>query len=374
MRHALDIKHYTDLATYALEQQKLFGKLWLFAGFSSMVAQRNQFFTRRFAGVPVLIQRTEAGIRAFINQCPHRKSAIQTSSTGIRPLVCPYHAWTFGPEGELRSTPNAPLYQFDPAEKSALCLHSLPVQVVGQLILVSLADQPLALSEQFSEQMLEQLRVVSGHLDTQMVYSCHRVRYNWKLNMENVKDYNHVPFIHGQTFFPQFKSAASRPQASEPLPSAVQRLSSGAPAKLSALSYAGRTAMNSGPGWFAKDCEPYGHEACYYNWFMYPNVNFCSVKGEHFLLQQYDPVAPGESDYHLWMMTARRKDARTDFSALLSTLIRGERRVIAEDTLVLEQMQAGFGPHSGRVSHGDYEGMLIEQHLWYRANVLGETP
>lgn len=374
MRHALDIQHYTDPRTFELEQQKVFGKLWLFAGFTSMVTQRNQFFTRRFAAVPVLIQRTDAGIRAFINQCPHRKSAIQTSSSGVRPLVCPYHAWTFGPEGELRSTPNAPLYQFDEAEISALCLHSLPVQVVGQLILVNLSEQPLALSEQFSEDMLEQLRVVSGHLDTQMVYSCHRVRYNWKLNMENVKDFNHVPFIHSQTFFPEFKSAGARLQVTEPLPSAVQRLSSGVPAKLSDLSYAGRTAMNSAPGWFAKHCETYGDSDFYYNWFMYPNVNFCSVKGEHFLLQQYDPVAPGETDYHLWIMTSKRKDVRTDFSALLGTLIRGERRVIAEDTQVLEQMQAGFGPYSGQVCHGDYEGMLIEQHLWYRANVLGEQP
>ncbi|MDF5810288.1 hypothetical protein P4123_30750 [Pseudomonas aeruginosa] len=31
-------------------------------------------------------------------------------------------------------------------------------------------------------------------------------------------------------------------------------------------------------------------------------MNFCGVRGEHFLLQQYDPVAPGETDYHLWMM------------------------------------------------------------------------
>lgn len=372
MRHALDIQHYTAPQTYQLEQQKLFGKLWLFAGFSSMVARRNQFFTRRFAGVPVLVQRTDAGIRAFINQCPHRKSAIQTSAAGTRPLVCPYHAWTFGPEGQLRSTPNESLYQFSPAEKSALCLHSLPVQVVGQLIFISLADQPVALNEQFSDDMLEQLRDVSSHLDSQVVYSCHRVRYNWKLNMENVKDYNHVPFIHSQTFYPHMKTPAPRLPVTLPLPLAMQRSRSGASVQLSALSYTAREAMNSPASWFAKECHIYGNGAFYYNWFLYPNVNFCCVKGAHFLLQQYDPVAPGETDYHLWMMTARRKAAGTDFSALLSTLFRGERQVINEDTLVLEQMQAGFGPHSGDVSHGDYESMLVEQHLWYRANVLGE--
>lgn len=376
-RHVLDIQHYTDSRTFLLEQQRLFGKLWLFAGFSSMVAGRNQFFTRHLAGIPVLVQRTQAGVRAFVNQCPHRKSPIQTACSGTRPLVCPYHAWTFGPEGQLRSTPNARLYQFDAAEKAALHLQALPVEVVGQLIFVNLGDDPLALSEQFSEDFLAQLRDVSAYLDSHLVYSCHRVRYNWKLNMENVKDFNHVPFIHPKTFFPALKAPVQVPEAclpGEPPASVVQRLRRPDAVKLCALSYTGGLPMSSAPAWFAKDCDTYGDGTHYNNWFVYPNVNFCSVKGGYFLLQQYDPVAPGETDYHLWMMTARRKDTRTDFTALLSTLIRGERQVIAEDTQVLERMQAGFGLHSGQVCHGDYEGMLVDQHLWYRANILGEQP
>lgn len=377
VRHVLDIKHYTDPGTFEQEQRELFGKLWLFAGFSSMVARRNQFFTRRLAGVPVLVQRTEAGVRAFINQCPHRKSAIQTACSGTRPLVCPYHAWTFGPEGELRSTPNAALYQFEPSEKAALRLQPLAVQVIGQLIFVCLGDEPPPLHQQFSAGFVAQLHEVSAYLDSHVVYSCHRVRYNWKLNMENVKDYNHVPFIHPQSFFPAVKPGAQQPQPSRPgvaLPVRAQLSGCASEVKLSDLSYTAEVAMNTAPGWFAGACDTYGAGTHYNNWFVYPNVNFCSVKGGHFLLQQYDPVAPGETDYHLWMMTARRRDERTDFTALLSTLIRGERQVIAEDTHVLEHMQAGFGPRSGQVCHGDYEGMLVQQHLWYRVNVLGEKP
>ena len=140
VRHVLDIKHYTDPGTFDQEQRELFGKLWLFAGFSSMVARRNQFFTRRLAGVPVLVQRTEAGVRAFINQCPHRKSAIQTACSGTRPLVCPYHAWTFGPEGELRYKGQALRVDGAPAQ------HVLPSSVptlqggsFGQALVASLA-------------------------------------------------------------------------------------------------------------------------------------------------------------------------------------------------------------------------------------------
>lgn len=372
-RHALDVTHYISPQTLALERERLFGKLWTFVGFSSMVRERNQFFTRKVAGVPILVQRTDAGIRAFINECPHRLSAIQLDSQGKRPLVCPYHAWSFGPEGELRGMPNSGLYQLTQAERDNVCLHKLQVEEVGQLLFVNFAREPMALSEQFDDDFIKQLREVSAHLDSQIIYSCHRVRYNWKLNMENVKDYNHVPFVHPKTFMPAMSAMVKEIAVEPERPSIVrQMLEARQPPPLSALSYATRAALKPYHNWFSDLCEGYGGESAYYNWFMYPNVNFCSVKGEHFLLQQYDPVAPGETDYHLWMMTARRKDSRTDFTALLSTLIRGERTVIAEDTVVLERLQDGMGAHSRRFMHGDYEAHLVGQHLWYRAQVTGD--
>lgn len=372
-RHALDVTHYTSLRTLALEREKLFGRLWTFVGFSSMVTERNQFFTRKVAGVPILIQRTDAGIRAFVNECPHRLSAIQTESSGKRPLVCPYHAWSFGSEGELRSIPNQSLYQLTGAEREKICLNKLHIEQVGQLLFVNFAREPLPLNEQFTEEFIEQLRDVSAHLDSQIVYSCHRVRFNWKLTMENVKDYNHVPFVHPKTFLPAMSAVVKDIPVEPGQPSVVhQMLVAGQAPALSSLSYPTRAPLKPYRNWFADLCHGYGNEDAYYTWFIYPNVNFASVKGEHFLLQQFDPVAPGETDYHLWMMTAKRKDMRTDFTALLSTLIRGERTVIAEDTVILERMQEGLSERSGRFMHGDYESHIVGQHLWYRANVVGD--
>lgn len=99
-------------------------------------------------------------------------------------------------------------------------------------------------------------------------------------------------------------------------------------------------------------------------------MNFGSVSGEQFHIQQFDPVSPGETDYHLWVMTAKRADLRTELTALLSTLMRGERAVIKEDTVVLERLQEGLIEDSVPFMHGNYEDMLVQQHLWYRCNVL----
>ncbi|MCG8276533.1 aromatic ring-hydroxylating dioxygenase subunit alpha [Stenotrophomonas sp. NLF4-10] len=373
-RHALNPEHYTSQATFELERERLFGRLWTFVGFASMVAEKNRFFTRKVAGVPVLVQRTDAGIRAFLNQCPHRLSAIQLDSHGKRPLVCPYHAWSFGPEGELRGLPNPGLYQFTAAEREGICLRKLHLREVGTMLFVNLSEQPLALEEQFSPELLRELEEVSLLLDTQVIYSCHTARYNWKLNMENVKDYNHVPFVHPRTFLPAMATPVRSISGDPETPSLIKAMISEAtPPALASLSYPTRAELKPHESWFRPLCDLYRDEHAYYNWFLYPNVNFCCVRGEHFLLQQYDPVSPGVTDYHLWMMTARRKDDRTDFTALLSTLIRGERAVIDEDTRVLERLQDSFGNHSPPFMHGEYEVHLVRQHQWYRHQVLGES-
>lgn len=375
IRHALDAEHYISPHTFSLESDRIFSKLWIFVGFSSMVRQRNQFFTRKVAGIPILVQHTDTGVRAFVNQCPHRLSAIQTEYTGQRPLVCPYHAWSFGPEGELRAIPNSSLYRFTDEERSGICLHKLHLAEVGQLLFVNLAVKPIPLCEHFTNDYLEVLREVSSHLDSRLIYSCHRVRYNWKLNMENVQDSNHVSFIHPKTLQPIMTSPIKMVKHDPETPSElVGLLQLGKVHNLSSLSYSAQTPLQHlNRSWFANLCHVYGDEHVYYSWYIYPNVNFCSVNGEHFLLQQYDPVSPGETDYHLWMMTARRKNEHTDFTALLNILIKRERTVIAEDTVVLERLQDGLSNHSRHFTHGDYETHLVRQHLWYRAQVVGEV-
>ena len=114
-----------------------------------MVRERNQFFTRKIAGVPVVVQRTESGIRAFLNQCPHRLSAIQTECTGQRPLVCPYHAWSFGAEGSWAF--RTPACTSSAPRRARIGLRKLHLEEVGQLLFVNLADDPLPLREQFDD-------------------------------------------------------------------------------------------------------------------------------------------------------------------------------------------------------------------------------
>src|SRR5207342_276178 len=46
-------------------------------------------------------------LRAFLNVCRHRGSVIVKERGRRETLQCPYHAWTYGLDGSLRSAPRA---------------------------------------------------------------------------------------------------------------------------------------------------------------------------------------------------------------------------------------------------------------------------
>ncbi|MDF5810286.1 Rieske 2Fe-2S domain-containing protein [Pseudomonas aeruginosa] len=124
--------------------RRLFGRLWIFVGFRTSGARAAAVLhpqdRRADRGATC-----RSGIRAFLNQCPHRLSAIQTECTDQRPLVTAYHAWSFGAEGQLQGIPNSSLYQFSAEERARIGLRKLHLEEVGQLLFVNLADDPLPL-------------------------------------------------------------------------------------------------------------------------------------------------------------------------------------------------------------------------------------
>ena len=73
---------------------------------SAMLPDKGSYIARKAAGTPLLVVRGDDGkVRAFINACRHRGMQVATGNGCARSFVCPYHAWTYGLEGELRHIP-----------------------------------------------------------------------------------------------------------------------------------------------------------------------------------------------------------------------------------------------------------------------------
>jgi phenylpropionate dioxygenase-like ring-hydroxylating dioxygenase large terminal subunit len=355
------------------EQANIFRSLWIFAGPSQLVSDDNAYITRAIGGLPLVIQNLGGTIRAFENQCLHRRMALQWEAVGQRPLICRYHGWTYDGDLRVKSVPNAAYYNLNDECRRSLRLREFAVRQVGNLLFVNLSDTPLPFEDQFSADLISTMEQASLHFDSDVAYAHFHERYNWKLNFENVLDYNHVQFIHPKSFFPilrQRLNAENNQLELSPRIRPIQaQLDADSPIDLRELSYHSHSPLDVKVDWWASQVDRYGSIDDYYNWFIYPNVNFCSVHGRMFLIQQFIPMAPGISEYHLWVMTARRHDRRAQFTPLLWALIKAEKRVIDEDAVALEQLQKKMHSDADRCQHGIYEAHIVRMMRWY-ANAM----
>ena len=100
---------YTDPEILRLEQDRIFGRFWQYAGHTGQVAEPGSFAATRAGHVPVVLVRDREGVlRAFVNVCRHRGS-ILCEGEGRRGH-CSADT-TRGPtslDGSLRSAPGGP--------------------------------------------------------------------------------------------------------------------------------------------------------------------------------------------------------------------------------------------------------------------------
>ena len=190
---------YTTTEFMALEQTRLFSRFWMPIGFSHDVPDSGDIkAVATAAGKSLLMVRGGDGeLRVLHNYCPHRGMRLVAEETrGANNIVCPYHAWCYGLNGELLRIPHR--YGFgkhgveagDPAGlKPVRCV------VWTGIVFVDLSG----IAPDFSE-FIAPLAKRWKHFDlsllvpgTSMVFE---VDGNWKLAVENFIDIYHVPFVH----------------------------------------------------------------------------------------------------------------------------------------------------------------------------------
>jgi phenylpropionate dioxygenase-like ring-hydroxylating dioxygenase large terminal subunit len=344
--------HYFDSTIFEQEQSKIFRRLWLFAALRTALVEPDAFATRTLGGVPVLLQNCNGEIRAFENLCPHRQMPLQSEEFGQARMVCKYHGWVFDDVGRVKTIPHeTSLYDFPPEERKALCLKKYAVAVVGNLVFVNLADDPIPLEEQFTPVLLAALREATEHFGAQAIHANLPVRYNWKLNFENVLDHNHVPYIHPKSFQPLLRKGVS----TQPMDPVAEKVGG----TLADQSFWTRSDIEIQPWPWHDAVDRYGDGDYYYNFFLYPNVNLISVGGLTFLLQQFQPLSADRTEVRFTLAAAREKRRFTGLPAILWGHLKGEVDVLREDVVHLEALQAALHAGAPRARHGKYEDRLM---------------
>jgi len=356
---------YFNNDIFSTEKERLFGRLWIFAGLTSFIKKNDMFISRSIASTPIFIQNIDNSYAAFINKCPHRLSPIRTENFGQKKMTCPFHGWSFNNDGTLKVIPNQHLYNFNYDEKENINLTEVNLKIIGKFIFINLDEKAIPIETQFSKELIADIESVSSHMDSQIAYGNFETKYNWKLNLEVIKDSNHIPFVHPKTFMSWMEKAEEDIKNKDLFKwEHIQSVN------LMDLSYKTQANIIDSNPWYRKDIKRYGSNSNHISWYLYPNTHFASVRGDYFFIQQYDPCGPSDMNFLLWIMTAERLNQKQDFTALIKSLIDAERDVIEEDIKVLTSVQKNFGHWSSKPIHGAYEVEILRQNFWYKKNIL----
>ena len=194
------VSHYVDPQRLAQEQAILFREFPIIVGHISQLASAGDFVTHDETGVPILVTRTRRGaVKAFINVCRHRGARIVTETGGnATTFSCPYHAWTYDLEGQLRGLRQPA--GFADLDKGELGLVELPAFERYGLIWVrpSVSEAPISIDAWLAP-MAEQL--VSIDLASLAVHRAWSVELNmgWRIALEGFQESYHFCSAHKQT-------------------------------------------------------------------------------------------------------------------------------------------------------------------------------
>src|SRR3982751_4242141 len=106
---------YIEPAVFALEQERIFRRAWLYVGHESEVPRPgDHVLTHLGPDEVILARREDGGLCLLHNRCAHRGARVVSEPCGnARQLRCPYHAWTYRLDGSLIGVPLADRYSSD---------------------------------------------------------------------------------------------------------------------------------------------------------------------------------------------------------------------------------------------------------------------
>ena len=342
-------RFYHDPAIWQLEQERLFGRLWVAVGRADQLPAAGHYRTVRVGDESVLVVRGEDRVlRAFLNVCRHRGAQLCPAGHGqTRTLQCRYHAWTYGLDGRLLRAPG--LQDAPDFDRGAFGLVPVALDTWEGLVWVSLAADPPPVADQILPQLAGRLgdagRLTPYRMGALAVARTleYEVRANWKVIVENFMECYHCAPMHPELvrLLPAFRSGATQEHA------LGTRLADDA----EALTMSGRAAAPPFPG-----LAP-GHERHYYGMVVRPNV-FLNLLPDHVIVHTLTPVSPDRSRVTCdWLfdpgVVARPGFDPTDTVALFDQVNR-------QDWEVCEWVQAGVRSRAFAAG-GVY--VPIEQHI-----------
>ena len=185
---------YTSEEFYQREVDRIFRRSWNFVGREDQIPHPGDYFTLEMFGESFIFIRDRAGsIHAFANTCRHRGCRLLAGEGNRSSIICPYHAWTYGPNGDLIGMRGMEkTAHFDAADYGLIPLR---LESWAGFLFLNLDETagPLQdylgdLPEQFSSYEFSDMVCVRRK---EYDLAC-----NWKLYIENAMEDYHTAMVH----------------------------------------------------------------------------------------------------------------------------------------------------------------------------------
>jgi phenylpropionate dioxygenase-like ring-hydroxylating dioxygenase large terminal subunit len=328
---------YTDPGFFERERQTVFRTAWQVVCHLNDVPNAGDYQTLDFLGEQVMVVRGDDGqVRSFHNACRHRAARLadgQQGNCGHR-IVCPYHAWSYGLDGTLKSTPR--WQGFDGLDLAAHGLKPVEQEIFAGFVFVRFAPGLPSVAEMMAPYAHELAPHGFEDLQPQGRVTLRPRDVNWKNVGDNYSDAMHIPVAHpGLTrlFGPSYAMEA-QPWVDKLWGDIVEPPSS---------NWVERMYQHLLPSFTHLEGTNQRRWSYYKLW---PNIAF-DVYPDQVDFMQFIPVSPTRTIIR--EIAYVRPDARREVKAARYLNWRINRQVNAEDTVLIQRVQDGMAG-SGYVS------------------------
>jgi Rieske 2Fe-2S family protein len=189
-------RYYASPEVFLTETERIFHTQWVCVGRSEQVARPGDYMLARIGDESLIVVRgRDTRLRSFFNVCRHRGTRMCTEERGhfAGSIQCPYHAWTYGLDGQLLAARH--MQETAGFDRRDYPLHAAALAEWEGFLFLNLAPAPepferafAPLIGKFSAWHLPELRA-AGRIE-------YDVRANWKLIIQNYSECYHCPLIH----------------------------------------------------------------------------------------------------------------------------------------------------------------------------------
>ncbi len=192
-------ERYISPAWLDEEFERVWPHSWLFACLVRDVDEPGKYVVFDLGRESILVSGTASGdIAAHFNVCQHRGARVMTARRGCeRSFTCPYHGWTYRPDGRLVVVPDNQRFTAGGVDRSARSLKPLRVEVFLGMVWVCM-DPELPTLREWMGGVAERLEPYCLQGMTLTGDQTVDIACNWKAVFDNFQELYHVEHIHPQ--------------------------------------------------------------------------------------------------------------------------------------------------------------------------------